>query len=283
MRLAVLGLVIVLAAVQQRVTLPDLAYGPDARHRLDLTVPPAKNFPTILFVHGGSLTTGDKADEDYRAVCAPFAATGIACASMNYRLLQTAPWPAPAQDVASAVVFTLSQIDTHGGNRSNLFLVGHSSGANLVALIGSNASYLAAHRLSTDVIRGVVAIGSIMWDDELEQAIAKFGVERVTAAFFKDPDNRHFASLEDYRNRWPIRHVRKGMPPMLFLMGDAEQHQPPILHTSRTFVDEARVLGNVADYRVVDGRRHYDMIRRLSDTGDPVFTSIREFVQAFSR
>jgi acetyl esterase/lipase len=64
----------------------DLPYGPDPKQRLDSSIPVAKAFPTVIFVHGGSLTAGDKADDDYGDVCAPFPAVGIGCANINYRL-----------------------------------------------------------------------------------------------------------------------------------------------------------------------------------------------------
>src|ERR1700692_2806412 len=74
----------------------ELAYGPDPNQRLDLSLPPVKRFATGIFVHGGSIASGDKADEDYRKVCAPFPDAGIACASVNYRLAPAHPWPAQA-------------------------------------------------------------------------------------------------------------------------------------------------------------------------------------------
>jgi len=70
----------------------DLVYGSDPKQRLDLSVPAAKEFPTVIFFHGGSLTPGDKADEDYRDVCAPFPGAGIACANVNYRLAPAHPY-----------------------------------------------------------------------------------------------------------------------------------------------------------------------------------------------
>jgi acetyl esterase/lipase len=256
----------------------ELAYGPHPRHRLDLSVPVGKGFPTVLFVHGGSLTSGDKSDDDYRDVCAPFAPAGIACASMNYRLAPGDPWPAQAEDVASAIVFLRQEIESRGGDARRLFLAGHSSGAMLAALIGADARYLAAHRLGTDVLRGVIPIGSIMWDDDLRSAIAKVGRARVEQAFAKDPDSQMYGSLDAYEAHWPIEHVRAGLPPFLFLMAESETEQPPILKTNRAFVEAARKLGNDAEYRVFAGRNHYSMIRAWGGAGDPVFAAVREFV-----
>ncbi|HKI03312.1 MAG TPA: alpha/beta hydrolase [Thermoanaerobaculia bacterium] len=260
----------------------DLAYGPDPKQRLDLSVPAAKGFSTVLFIHGGSLTSGDKADEDYRDVCAPFPSAGIACASLNYRLAPAHAWPAQAEDVVAAVAWVRANIGLRGGDPRKLFLVGHSSGATLVALAGTDERYLARHGLKTSDLRGVVPMGSIMWDDELEQALTRYGRGRVEEAFRRDPDNRMYASLDAYLDHWPIRHARAGLPPFLFLIAESEQEQPPVLKTNRKFVADARALGNWAEHKVLPGRTHYSAIRNLSKPGDPVFAIVRDFVRKFS-
>lgn len=260
----------------------DLAYGPDPNQRLDLSVPSAKAFPTVLFIHGGSLTSGDKADEDYRNVCAPFPDAGIACANVNYRLAPVHTWPAQVEDIAAVVAWVRTNIGRRGGDPHKLFLVGHSSGATLVALLGTDDRYLARHGLKTNDLRGVVPMGSIMWDDELEQALKQHGRGRVEESFGRDPDNRIYGSLDTYLEHWPIRHVRAGLPPFLFLIAESEQEQPPVLKTNKKFVEDAHALGNWAEYKVLPGRTHYSAIRRLSETDDSVFTIVRDFVRQFS-
>jgi arylformamidase len=260
----------------------ELAYGPDPNQRLDLSLPAAKRFPTVIFVHGGSLTSGDKADEDYRRVCAPFPDAGIACANVNYRLAPVHPWPAQAEDVAAAVAWVRRNIEARGGDPLKLFLAGHSSGAMLVALVGTDERYLARSGLKTSDLRGVVPMGSIMWDDELEQALKQYGRSRVEESFIGDPDNKIYGSLDTYLDHWPIRHVRAGLPPFLFLIAESEKEQPPVLKTDRKFVEEARALGNWAEYNVLPGRTHYNAIRNLSEPGDAVFSIVRDFVRQFS-
>jgi len=249
----------------------DVAYGPDAKQRLDLSVPDAKGFPTVVFVHGGSLTSGDKEDEDYGAVCRRFPAAGIACASVNYRLAPAHAWPAQAEDVAAALAWVRANIGARGGDPARLYLVGHSSGAMLVALAGTD---------KPAGVRGVVPMGSIMYDEELEQAIEKHGRERVAAAFVKDPDNAMYGSLDAYLDHWPIRRVQAGMPPYLFLVAEEEREHPPVLKTNEAFVERAVALGNRAECRVLSGRNHYGAIRKLAEPGDPVFAIIRDFVRA---
>ncbi|HJQ98152.1 MAG TPA: alpha/beta hydrolase fold domain-containing protein [Candidatus Polarisedimenticolaceae bacterium] len=190
---------------------------------------------------------------------------------VNYRLAPAHAWPAQAEDVAAAVAWVRANIGARGGDPAKLFLLGHSSGAMLVALIGTE---------KPAGVRGVIPMGSIMYDDELEQAIEKHGKERVEAAFGKDPDNAMYGSLERYLDHWPIRHVASGMPPYLFLIAEAEQEHPPVLKTTKAFVERATALGNRADLRVLPGRNHYGAIRTLAKPGDTVFAIIRGFVRA---
>jgi len=265
-------------AAAQRV-MTDVSYGSDAAEKLDLSLPATKSFATLIFVHGGSLTSGDKADSDYGHVCDSFPAVGIACANLNYRLGPQHPWPAQAEDLASAVAWVHTNIAAYGGDPKKLFLLGHSSGATLAALVGSDETYLAKHRMKLSDLRGVMPMGSIMWDDDLEQAIEQRGREAIAQNFLRDPDNRMYGSLERYQDHWPIRHVHAGLPPFLFLIAESEQEQPPVLKTNVKFVQDARKFGNEADYKVFAGRKHYTMVRQLHLPGDVVFAMVLEFMR----
>jgi hypothetical protein len=100
-------------------------------------------------------------------------------------------------------------------------------------------------------------MGSIMWDDDLQQAIVRRGRPAIEAAFARQPDS---GTLDAYLDYWPIRHVRAGLPPILFLIAENEQENPPVLRTNKKFVDDARALGNSAEYVVLAGRNHYSAI-----------------------
>jgi len=257
----------------------DIGYGNDAAQRLDLTRPSGTGFATMIFVHGGSLTSGDKTDSDYGHVCDSFPAAGIACASVNYRLGPQHSWPAQAEDLASAVAWVRNNIAGRGGDPKKLFLLGHSSGATLVALVGSDDRYLAKNGMKLSDLRGVMPMGSIMWDDELEQAIAQRGRDTIAQNFLRDPDNRMYGSLEKYQDHWPIHHIHAGLPPFLFLIAESEQDQPPVLKTNAKFAEDSRRFGNEAGYKVFAGRKHFTMIRQLHEPGDAVFTAIVEFIR----
>ena len=185
--------------------------------------------------------------------------------------------------VAAAIAWVHRNIARRGGNPAGLFLLGHSSGAMLVALVGSNPEYLTHHGLTTTIVRGVMPMGSIMWDDDLRQSIERNGRDRVEAAFARDPRGKAFGSLDRYESQWPIHHVRAGMPEYLFFIAESEQVNPPILKTNQQFVDDAVSRGNQATLKVFPGRNHYSTIRRIHEPGDEVFSAVVDFVRRLSK
>ena len=59
--------------------------------------------PAVVSIHGGSWARGDKANADWRNVCMWLASEGFVAASVNYRLVPDARFPAAIDDVALAV------------------------------------------------------------------------------------------------------------------------------------------------------------------------------------
>src|SRR5262249_25002871 len=143
----------------------DLAYddGPDAdpvRHRLDLYLPKGqKGFPVLLYVHGGGWTKGSK--EAAAKLAHTLARNGIGTAATNYRLTPQVKHPAHARDVAKAFAWLRAHIPKYGGRSDEMFLSGHSAGGHLVALLGTDPSYLAAEKLSLADVKGVIPISGV--------------------------------------------------------------------------------------------------------------------------
>jgi arylformamidase len=120
----------------------DLAYGTDALQRLDVYHPAAAaNAPVIFMVHGGGWSRGNKAL--WRAVknkVTHWVGKGYLLVSTNYRMMPAADPLTQADDVAKALVFVQSHLRSWGGDPSRMVLMGHSSGAHLVALLTADPS-----------------------------------------------------------------------------------------------------------------------------------------------
>jgi acetyl esterase/lipase len=242
---------------------------------MDLYLPTGSGFSTVLFLHGGSLTGGDKDNEDYRGICRPFSESGIACATMNYRLFPAVKWPAPEQDAAAAFAWLKSHIAEYGGSPARVFVFGHSSGCLLASILGTDETYLHALGLKPQDVAGVVAMGCRL-NGKVDAG--ETTPEQIRSHFETDPYDAGFGSIEALNQAVPAMHVSSHMPPFLILIAEAEQFQPPILDDAKVFVAAARQAGATADYVVLPGLKHYSSIRNAKSVTDPTFQRIRAFV-----
>jgi triacylglycerol lipase len=115
----------------------DLAYGPDARHRLDIFAPSgAQDAPVLLFVHGGGFVMGDKKLPKlpfYENVGRWAAEQGWIGVTINYRLAPDNMWPAGGEDIGTAIAWLSENIARYGGHPRRIFVMGQSAGATHVA------------------------------------------------------------------------------------------------------------------------------------------------------
>lgn len=142
-----------------------LAYGTSVLQTLDFWRPARKGpVPLVVFVHGGGWKRGDKDSATGRYKAVHYTAEGYAFASVNYRLVPDATVEQQAQDVADALAALLRRADALGIARGKVVLMGHSAGAHLVALVGTDPRYLRNAGLSYADIRGVIPIDGAAYD-----------------------------------------------------------------------------------------------------------------------
>jgi acetyl esterase/lipase len=141
-----------------------LAYGSDPLQSLDLWVPEGRPAPLVLFVHGGGWKRGSKSNAVGCAMPGHMLAQGYAFASIDYRLVPAATVEQQAADVAAALAHLLKRADELGIDRSRVVLTGHSAGAHLVALVGTDERYLKAAGLSFADIDGVMPNDGAAYD-----------------------------------------------------------------------------------------------------------------------
>lgn len=141
-----------------------LSYGTDRLQAVDYWAAPSRNAPLVVFVHGGGWSRGDKRMMDGSDKLAHWHARGYAVASVNYRLVPEATVEQQAEDVAAAVALLKARSAQLAFNPRKIALVGHSAGAHLVALVGTDEQYLRAAGLSFADIAGVVPLDGAAYD-----------------------------------------------------------------------------------------------------------------------
>ena len=199
----------------------NIPYAEPAHERqvLDVYSPPdAKNLPVVFWIHGGGWQTGDKTSVQIKPQV--FVDKRFVFVSTNYRLLPSVDMATIVRDIAKSIRWVHDHIAEHGGDPKRLFVMGHSAGAQLAALICTDDRYLKAEGLSLAITKGCVPVDGDTYDvpaiiETAEtrrrvhgQPQAKFGHREK---FGNDPaKHRDFSA---------VTHVAKGknIPPFLVL------------------------------------------------------------------
>jgi acetyl esterase/lipase len=191
----------------------------DARQVLDVYSPPkAKNLPVVFWIHGGGWQAGDKKDVQIKPQF--FADKGYVFVSTNYRLLPSVDMGTINRDVAKAVRWTHDHIAEHGGDPNRLYIMGHSAGAQLAALICTDDRYLKAEGLSLAITKGCVPVDGDTFD---VPAIIETAETRNRVHGLPLPKLGHRGKFGNdpakHRDFSAVTHVAKdkGIPPFLIL------------------------------------------------------------------
>ncbi|PYR02809.1 MAG: hypothetical protein DMF97_03555 [Acidobacteria bacterium] len=236
----------------------------DDKNKLDLYLPDGRTgVPVIVSLYGGALMQGDKSNQPF--VGQRFASAGIATAVVNYRLSPAVRHPVHVQDAAAAFAWVKRHIADYGGSPDQVFVIGHSAGAYLAALLATDERYLAAHQLSLRDIRGVVPVSAFYW------------VERTGVA----PDRDKSVWGTDQKvwvDASPAHHLRAGVPPILVLYADGDDQWRRDQNAEAATALKAAGNPRVEIAQIV-GRSHNTIWSRLNEEGDEVGDRIVRFVR----
>lgn len=144
--------------------LADLAYGPDAKQRLDVHLPAnPRHAPVLVMIHGGAWILGDKSsDAVVDAKADHWLPKGWIFVTVGYRLLPAADPAVQAEDVARALAFVQARAGDWGGDPASVVLMGHSAGGHLAALLAADPSLVT--RAGGRPWRATVALDSAVYD-----------------------------------------------------------------------------------------------------------------------
>lgn len=170
------------------------------RCALDIYYPEnQKDFATVIWFHGGGLTGGNK------EIPEALTQKGIAVIGVNYRLSPKIKAPEYIKDAAASVAWTFNNIEKYGGDRSKIFVAGHSAGAYLALMIGLDKQWLQKHNIDANEIAGLIPFSG--------QTITHFNIRQENNIPEKQPVIDAYA---------PLYHVRADAPPLLLITGDRE-------------------------------------------------------------
>jgi acetyl esterase/lipase len=260
----------------------DIAYGADPAQNLSFWAPTAKTAgpaPLILFVHGGGWRMGNIDNATGKAKVAHYPALGYAFASINYRLVPAATVEQQAGDVASALAWIVAHAGELNVDPRRIVIMGHSAGAHLVALVGTDPRYLEAAGLTEEAIAGVIPIDGAAYDVPAQVAAvaqypraAEFFGQMFGQAFGSDPVRQRALSPT-------LQAAAPNAPAFLIL----HVQRPDGIAQSKALGDALRKAGTDARVESFPGtglQGHMTINRSLGDPAYPATKTVDDWLRA---
>jgi acetyl esterase/lipase len=209
----------------------DIAYGTEPRQRLDVYQPETdtKRKTIVIFFYGGYWQYGKK--DNYRFVGQALTSEGFIAILPDYRLYPAVTFPAFVQDGALTVKWAHDNARRLGGDPNRIFLMGHSAGAHIAAMLTLDPQYLRAVGLDRSNIRGTAGLSG-PYD---------FDIGSLRPVFDLAPATRPYDRAVNVAAE-PITFVDGREPPMLLLQGGTD-----------TVVDPGNTLRLAARIRQLGG------------------------------
>lgn len=191
-----------------------IAYGDHPRQRLDLYAPrsgeaPAAGRPMVVFFYGGSWDSGSRGQ--YLFVAEALVSRGFVVAVPDYRVYPEVVFPAFVEDGAQAVAWARRNARSHGADPDRIFLMGHSAGAHIAAMLSFDARYLAAAGETPAALAGLIGLAG-------PYDFLPLTSERLKLIF---------APEATISRTQPIAFVHGGEPPALLITGDNDGQVSP--------------------------------------------------------
>lgn len=239
----------------------DTAYNQYPETKVDIYQPPGPmgNRPGVLVIHGGGWTAGERAGM-LDAYVRRYVEKGFVVANMEYRLAKAAPAPAAVEDAIHAANWFVENAKVYGVDPKRIVVTGGSAGGHLALMVGmANKSA----RLGKPVkVRAVVNFFGITdVDDQLHPPNQR----DYAVQWLPDQPGR----LELARRVSPLTYVRRDVPPILTIHGDADETVPYAhgVRLTKALTD----AGAAAEMISVPGGRHGFPPEKLDELYPQIF------------
>jgi acetyl esterase/lipase len=178
--------------------------------------------------------------------------------------------PEHARDAARAFAWVRSNISRHGGDPERLFLMGHSAGGHLTALLATDPKHLKAAGVPAGTLKGAIPMSGVYFIPALPETTRGF-LRFLPEAFGSDPETCRDAS--------PVNHLKTLACPLLVL---TETEDTLRVRPSMEILKAAIQRQGVTGVEFVDAkdRNHLSIVTKMmGPESDPVRDRILEWVR----
>lgn len=197
----------------------------------------ASNRPVIIWFHGGGLTGGEKYSP------AALLTKDYVLVSVEYRFYPSASVSEILDDAALATAWVVKNIKQYGGSASKIYLTGHSAGGYLVAMLGTDKSWLGKYGVDPDKFACIVPFSG--------QMMTHFTEKKARGIPQTQPVIDELA---------PLWHIRPDTAPFLVITGDRNKEMICRYEENALFVALMKHIGNKRiELHEEDGFSHSSM------------------------
>lgn len=200
----------------------------------------AGNAPVVVFFYGGSWTSGERGY--YRFIGQALAKRGMLVLIPDYRKAPAHPFPDFMLDAAKATAWAHANAARLGGDPSRLYLMGHSAGAHIAALLGTDQRYLAREGLKPRDLAGIIGLAGPYDFLPLTEAAVK----------------QALGPASGWAQTQPVNFVDGDEPPFLLLQGDADTRVDP--GNAQRLAARLRSRGENVTVRMLPGIGHLGLV-----------------------
>ena len=220
----------------------------DRAHHLvmDIYAPAgAHDLPIVVFFHGGSWQDGKR--QWYRWMGKTLARHGLVVAIPDYRKYPQVRMDGFMADAAHAVAWMHAHAADYGGDRDVMFLMGHSAGAHIAALMATDGRWLGEVGLQARELAGFIGLaGPYDFLPLTDPAfIGMFGTTPSAQA-----------------SSQPVNFVDGDEPPMLLLQGTDDHYVQP--KNTLSLAQRMRAQHEPVEVRMYPGIGHIRLLLSFS-------------------
>jgi len=231
---------------------------------LQARAPALKNRPGVMVIHGGGWVEDDK-ESMVPDFCEPFIQHDFVVANVEYRLAKSALAPAAVEDVLDAAKWFADHAAEYKVDPGRIIVMGASAGGHL-ALLTAMLPASAGFGPTVKIAAVIDFYGMADVPDQLE------GPDRQPYAAAWIPPGPDRMALA--RRLSPLSYVRKGLPPVLAIHGEADEYVP--YAKSVELIKALKSAGNDAELITVSGGKHGFPAAQMSELWPQIFKWLKK-------
>jgi len=230
----------------------DLAYGEGEREKLDFFSSGDLNGPVLFYIHGGYWQRGDKSM--YSFVTEAFIQHGVSVAVMNYNLTPSVRIGQIPPQIRKSIAWGWHHADDLGFDRERMFVMGHSAGGHLTAMMMATDWPAFDSIFPVDLVRGGVPISALFELEPLVHTSLNIGPQM---------------DIEEARRESPIFIPPLTNVPQLVVVGGGESSE--FFRQADAYTEKYATAERTIERYDVPELDHFDELEPLADDSSEFF------------